>query len=237
MKFFKVIIYLTISCLCSTSMAETLTPEQVLQKVIDHYPSINIAAMEFERARQPIKVANSQLGWQLDARAGIERGVSLFGTASDSLSLGAGVSRMLDSGSSIAFDGAVRREDSETVFSPTFPNPATTSNIGLSYRQPLAKNTTHSSFQASRISAKLDLETSMAETDEMYDQLALKVIDLYFSAAVLLAKTNNIDQSIKRAKRLQSYINNKTSLGVSEQKDILQVNAQLDSLIAEKRNL
>ncbi|MES0326657.1 MAG: TolC family protein [Gammaproteobacteria bacterium] len=237
MKFFKVIIYVTISGLCSTSMAETLTPEQVLQKVIDHYPSINIAAIEIERARQSIKVANSQLGWQLDAQAGIERGVSLFGTASDSLSLGAGVSRMLDSGSSIAFDGAVRREDSETVFSPTFPNPATTSNIGLSYRQPLAKNTAHSSFQASRISAKLDLETSMAETDEMYDQLALKVIDLYFSAAVLLAKTNNIDQSIKRAKRLQSYINNKTSLGVSEQKDILQVNAQLDSLIAEKRNL
>lgn len=237
MKFFKLIIYAVITCQSSISIAETLTAEQVLQKVIDHYPSINIAAIETERARQSIKVANSQLAWQLGAQAGLERGVSLFGTASDSVSVGASMSRQLESGSVIALDAGVRREDSETVLIPSMPNPATSSNIGLSYHQPLAKNTAYSSLQASRISAKIDLEATKAETDEMYDQLALKVIDLYFSAATLLARIDNIDESIKRAKRLQSYINNKTSLGVSEEKDILQVNAQLNALIAEKRNL
>lgn len=55
----------------STSLAAALAPEQVLQKVIDHYPSIDIAAIEIERARQSIKVAESQLGWQLQAQAGI----------------------------------------------------------------------------------------------------------------------------------------------------------------------
>ncbi|MCW8830821.1 MAG: hypothetical protein OQK32_04775, partial [Gammaproteobacteria bacterium] len=69
------------------------------------------------------------------------------------------------------------------------------------------------------------------------DQLASSVIDLYFSAAVQRANMSNIDQSIERTKRLQHYINNKTSLGVSEEKDILQVNAQLDLLVAEKKNL
>ncbi|MDH5613396.1 MAG: TolC family protein, partial [Gammaproteobacteria bacterium] len=225
------------SGLCSASMAETLTPEQVLQKVIDHYPSINIAAIEIERARQSIKVANSQLGWQLDAQAGLERAVGLFGTPSDSLSLGAGMSRMLESGSSLAFDAGVRREDSETVFSPAIPNPATSTNFGVSYRQPLAQNTALSTLQESRTVAELDLEASMAESDELYDQLASKVIDLYFSASVMLAKIANIDQSIERAKRLQHYINNKTSLGMSEEKDILQVNAQLDALLAEKKNM
>lgn len=226
-----------LSCLCGVAYAETLTPEQVMQRVFDHYPSINIAAIEIERARQTIKVVNNQLGWQLSAQAGFERGIGLFGTASDTVSMGAGLSRMLDSGSNITIDGGVRHEDSETVFSPAIPNPATSSNIGVSYRQSLGRNTAHSVFQASKISAKLDVELALAKTDEMYDQLALKVIDLYFSAAGLLAKIDNIDQSIKRSKRLQDYIKNKTSLGVTEQKDILQVNAQLNSLIAEKSNL
>ena len=218
-------------------MAETLTPEQVLQKVIDHYPSISVAAIEIERARQSIKVANSQIGWQLDAQAGIERAVGLFGTPSDTLALGAGMSRLLDSGSSIAFEGGIRREDSETVLSPAMANPATSTNFGLSYRQPLAQNKAYTTFQESRTSAELDLEATMAERDDLYDQLALRVIDLYFSASVLLARIDNVDQSIERAKRLQHYINNKTSLGVSEEKDILQVNAQLNALIAEKKNM
>lgn len=237
MNLYKLFIYIVISSFCTTSVAETLTPEQVLQKVIDHYPSVNVAAIEIERARQSIKVANSMVGWQLDAHAGAERAVGLLGTPSDSMVLGAGMSRMLDSGSRLAFEGGVRREDSESVLSPAMANPATSTNFGVSYRQPLAQNTAYTAFQESKISAELDLEAAMAERDELYDQLALRVIDLYFSTSVLQARIDNVDQSIARAKRLQSYIKNKTSLGVSEEKDILQVNAQLDALIAEKKNM
>ncbi|MCK5002738.1 MAG: TolC family protein [Gammaproteobacteria bacterium] len=237
MKIVKTLLYITVTGLCTTAMAETLTPDQVLQKVIDHYPSINTAAIEIERARQSIKVANSQLGWKLEAQAGVERGVNLLGTASDIVSVGAGISRMLDSGSSLTFDGGVRREDSETILSPAIPNPATSSNFGVSYRQSLAKNTAYSLFEESRTSAKLDLESSLAEREELYDQLANQVMELYFSAATLLARVGNVEQSINRAKRLQSYINNKTSLGISEEKDVLQVDAQLDSLKAENKNL
>lgn len=240
MKLIKIFLYITVitvTGLSTSAIAETLTPEQVLQKVIDHYPSITTAAIEIERARHSMKVAESQLGWQLEAQAGIERGVGALGTSSDTVSLAAAMSRMLDSGSSLSFDTGVRHEDSETVFSPAIPNPATSTNFGISYRQPLAKNTAYSSFQESKVSAKLDLESSKAERDELYDQLALNVIDLYFSAAALLAKINNVEQSIDRSKRLQHYIKNKTTLGVSEEKDILQVNAQLDLLLAEKSNL
>lgn len=237
MKFIKILLVAATAVLCSPSLAEILAPEQVLQKVIDHYPSASIAAIEIERARQSIKVADSQLGWQLLAQAGVERGVGLFGTTSDNLSLGGGVSRILDSGSSLALEAAVRREDSETVFGPTIPNPATSSTFGVSYRQPLSQNTAYRTYQESRTSAKLDLESAKAESDESYDQLALQVIDLYFSAAVLQARIENAEESIVRTRRLQDYINSKTSLGISEEKDILQVNAQLDSLLAERKNM
>ena len=237
MTFIKIVIPIMVACLCFSSQAETLTPEKVLQKVIDHYPSVNIAAIEIERARQSLSVANSRLGWQLEAQAGIERGVSIFGTASDTLSLGGGVSRLLESGSSFTVDGRIRREDSDSVISPGIPNPATTSNLGVSLRQSLGQNKSLSSLESERTAAKIDLQSTLAERDEVYDQLALEVINLYFSAAVLLARIDNIDQSIVRAKRLQLYINNRTSLGVSEEKDILQVNAQLDSLVSEKKSL
>lgn len=236
-KVFKLVAYVTISGLCTTAMAETLTPEQVLQKVIDHYPSVNIAAIEIERARQSMQVANSQLGWQVDAQAGVERSVGLFGTTSDSLALGAGMSRSLESGSSIAIEGGIRREDSEIVFSPTIPNPATATNFGVSYRQPLAKNPTQTEFQHAITAAQQDLESALAERNELYDQLALRVIDLYFSASVTRARIYNINQSIERTKRLQSFINSRTSLGVSEEKDILQVDAQLAAQRAEKNNM
>ena len=233
----KTLFYMLVASLCTSVSADTFTPEQMLQRVIDHYPSIKTAAIQIERARQSIKVANSQLAWQLGAQAGIERGVGLFGTTSDTVALAAGVSRMLDSGSSLSFDAGVKYEDSETVFSPSIPNPATATNFGISYRQPLAKNQVYSSFQQSKDAANQELESSKAERDELYDQLASNVIDLYFSAAVLLSKIKNVEQSIERAKRLQRHINNKTTLGVTEEKDILQVNAQLDLLLAEKSNL
>ena len=237
MTFIKILIPIMVGCLCFSSQAETLTPEKVLQKVMDHYPSVNIAAIEIERARQSSNIVNSRLGWQLEAQAGIQRGVGIFGTASDTVSLGAGMSRLLNSGSSINFDGLVTREDSENVLSSAMPNPAVSSSLAVSYRKSLGRNSLYSSLLGDKTSAKIDLDSALSERDEIYDQLALNVIDLYFSAAVLVARINNIDQSIVRAKRLQAYINNKTSLGVTEKKDVLQVNAQLHSLISEKKNL
>lgn len=233
----RLITCVAISALSTASMAEELTPEQVLQKVIDHYPSITIAAIEIERARQSMQVANSQLGWQLDAQAGIERSAGLFGTTSDNMSVAAGMSRALESGSNVAFEGGVRREDNELVFSPTIPNPATVSNFGVSYRRPLAQNLTQTEFQHAITAAEQDLESAMAERDEQYDQLALRVIELYFSASATRARMYNINQAIERTKRLRDFISSRTSLGIAEEKDILQVDAQLASQLAEKSTM
>ncbi|MDA3868752.1 MAG: hypothetical protein PF589_02115, partial [Gammaproteobacteria bacterium] len=47
----------------------------------------------------------------------------------------------------------------------------------------------------------------------------------------------NINQSIDRTKRLRDFINSKTTLGIAEEKDILQVDAQLASQLAEKSTM
>ena len=52
------------------AQAEQLEFEQVLQKVIDHYPSVKSAALQLERARQENIKAESQLSWQLNGNAG-----------------------------------------------------------------------------------------------------------------------------------------------------------------------
>ncbi|MDH3343369.1 MAG: hypothetical protein OEM07_06575, partial [Gammaproteobacteria bacterium] len=89
MKIINILLFAVVSVVSTTAMADMLSPEQVIQRVLDHYPSIKTAAIEIERARQSIKVVNSQLSWQLDAQAGVERGVSALGTGNDSLSAAA----------------------------------------------------------------------------------------------------------------------------------------------------
>ena len=69
------------------AQAKQLEFEQVLQKVIDHYPSVKSAALQLEKASQEKIKAESQLSWQLNGNAGFTRSTSLFGTANDRLNV------------------------------------------------------------------------------------------------------------------------------------------------------
>ena len=109
--------------LTAPAYSQVLTLEQVLQRVIDHYPSIKIASIQVEKAKQESIKIDSQLAWQLGAQAGISRNVSLFGIASDKLDASGSLSHQLESGSSISLDASLSYEDSETSFSPAFPQP------------------------------------------------------------------------------------------------------------------
>jgi len=213
--------------------AEEMTLVQVLQRVVDHYPSLKTAAIQVERARQTSKTVDSQLGWQLAAQAGAQRDSTLFGTPTDVIDVGGSLSRTLESGSTVSIDASARREDSEGVFSPVIPNPSTTTSVALTYRQPLAKGSDNPRYAEGLAAAKAEVAASRAESETLYDQIASQVIDLYVSAAIIKARMHNKKRAITRARRLQNFINDRASLGVSEDKDILQVNAQISSLQAE----
>ena len=216
-----------------TASAEEMTLVQVLQRVVDHYPSLKTAAIQVERARQTSKTIDSQLGWQLAAQAGAQRDSTLFGTPTDVIDVGGRLSRTLESGSILSFEASARREDSEGVFSPVIPNPSTTTNVDITYRKPLAKGSDNPLYTEGLAAAKAEVAASRAESETLYDQIASQVIDLYISAATIKARMHNKERAITRAKRLQNFINDRASLGISEDKDILQVNAQISSLQAE----
>ncbi len=140
MKMKKLITTALVSCSLlwcfGVAHAERLSLEQVIQKVVDHYPSIKTAAMQLEQARQENKRIESQLGWQLSAQAGVRHELSLIGSPVDTLQLGGGLSRLLESGDSMSLNAAVAHDDADTAFA-TLPNPSTSTSIDFNYRMPL----------------------------------------------------------------------------------------------------
>jgi outer membrane protein TolC len=233
MNQFKIILLFAGMVFAASLSAQEMSLEQVLQRVIDHYPSLKTAAIQVERARQSSRKIDSQLGWQLGAQVGIKRDVTLFGTPTDVIDVGGALSRTLGSGSTLSIEAGARREDSEGVFSPIIPNPATSTSVDITYRKPLARGSDNPLYIEGLTAAKAEVAAAMAESETLYDLIASQVIDLYVSAATVQAKINNNKMSIVRTRRLQNFIKDRASLGVSEDIDILQVDAQLASLHAK----
>ena len=236
-KIIQPLLLINVLTLISPVSAETLTANQVLQKVVNHYPSLKTAALQVRRAQQENAKVQSQLGWQLAAQGGVSHDTTLFGTGSDKLDVSGSLSRQLDSGANLSFGAGLAREDADTVLSPQSPNPSTTSSIDITYRQPLEKGAGNPGYEQGLLRAEASVLVAKAEKSNLYDQIAGQVYDIYYSAASTQARIENLKQGIKRTQRLYDYIEDRASLGVSEDKDLLQVVAQLRSREAELKGL
>ena len=212
--------------------AASMDLQQVLQSVIDNYPSVETALLQVKQARLNSGKIQSQLGWQLQGQAGIRRDVSLFGTARDVLSLDGGWRRQFESGGSVGIDASVSRSEDEDSFLGV-PNPTTSTSLELSYRQPLAKGADNPVYAESALQAKLDVSLAKAQKSALYDQLAEQIIQLYIDVAAIQIQHSNTEQTIARSLRRQDYLKNRSELGVAEQADLLQVDAQLKSQRAQ----
>ncbi|MCW8955803.1 MAG: TolC family protein [Gammaproteobacteria bacterium] len=219
------------------AQAEKLSLQQVLQQVMDHYPSLKVAAIQLERARQESIKVESQLGWQLGSQAAFTRDISLFGIPSDKLSLSGNLNKQLTSGDSISVTAAISQDDAESSFISTLPNPATNTSLDLNYRMPLAKGSDNPAYAQGLEQAAAGIVLAEAQKQTQYDQMASQLIELYLAAAGTRARLENVQQAIQRTRRLQAYIKDRFSLGVAEEQDLLQVEAQLRSSEAEYRSL
>jgi len=217
--------------------AEKLSMQQVLQRVMDHYPSIKSAALQVQKAREENIKAESQLFWLLNANAGFARQTSLFGTASDRYSMGAALNRNLDNGGLLGFNANLAKEDAEDTFGPTVPNPSTKTRFDVNYRHRLQKGADNPQYAESKVAAKAGEQLAQSDELVLYDSLANQVIELYLSAATTRARINSIDKTIERGLRLKKYIDDEFKLGLSEEKDVLQVNARLSINEADKKSL
>ena len=234
--FFKISLA-CLSLLLSTASAENLSLQQVLQRVVDHYPSIKSAALQVQKASQENIKVESQLSWLLKSNAGYARETSLFGTATDRYNLGAGVNRSLDNGGILGLNASISREDATDTFGPTIPNPATKTRVDVNYRHKFEKGAGNPLYAEGLETAQAGELIALSDKLSLYDQLASQVIELYLATATTQARINSIDKTIDRALRLKKYIEDEFKLGLSEEKDVLQVNARLRINEADKKSL
>lgn len=201
--------------------------EQVLQAVIDNYPSVQSASLQVEKARQNLVQVESQLGWMLSGSGGIAKDVSFFGSGVKRVQAGGSLSRKLESGSSLSFSGNISYEDSEVPLSGSLPDPVTSTALDVQFRKPLEKGAENLDYELGLKNAELSVLLAQSDRQALYDQLAANVIDLYLAAIITRIRIDNIRQGIARTDTLQKFIQGRLTLGIAETKDQLQISAQL----------
>lgn len=219
--------------IAETVNKNTLTIYQVMQRVIDRYPSLKISEMEIAQAAEQRQQVESSLGWILNSSAGITHDLTGLGTPSDSLDVNGSIARQLKSGATLSLSGGYRYEDSSLTFSPLLPNPAHTTKLDLSYRLPLSQGEGNPLYSEGVVSAEAGYELAKANQLLTRITLAEKVKDLFYASVSTDARLINAKQAVQRTKKLEVYINKNFKLGLSEEKDRLQVRAQLRSKLAE----
>ena len=210
-----------------------ITIYQVMQRVLDRYPSLKISEMEVSQAAEQRQQVESSLGWILNSSAGIKHDLTGLGTPSDRLDITGSIGRQLKSGATLSLSGGYTYEDSSLTFSPSLPNPAHTTRLDLSYRLPLSQGQGNPQYTEGLISAEAGYALTKANQLLTRITLAEKVKDLFYSLLATRARLINAEQAVKRTRKLQNYINNNFKLGLAENKDQLQIKAQLDSKLAD----
>lgn len=206
---------------------------QVMQRVLDRYPLLKTSEMEVSQAAELKKQIESSLGWQLNSAAGVTHDLTALGTPSDRMDISSSVGRQLKSGSTISLSGAYRYEDSSLSINPAFPNPAHTTRLDLSYRLPLSQGEGNPSYNEGLTTAESSHKLALAKQLSTRISLAEQVKNIFYASAVTKARMDNAKLAVKRAKKLEQYIDKNVRLGLSEKKDKLQVVAQYNSKLSD----
>jgi outer membrane protein TolC len=216
-----------------TILENRLTIYQVMQRVIDRYPSLRISDLEVEQAEQQRQQVESRLGWILNSTGGVTHDLTALGAPSDRLDITGSIARQLEQGGTLSLNGGYRYEDSTLVFNPAFPNPAQTTRLDLSYRLPLLQGDNNPIYSENLISA--DEGFKLAKANKLLTRITLaeKVKNLFYSAALTHASLINANEAVQRTRKLEEFINKNVTLGLAEEKDKLQIRAQLHSKLAE----
>lgn len=236
-KAIQQLLILSLIAISFNGYGQVLSLEQVLQKVVDHYPSIKSAAFQVARAQQENIKVETQLSWLLRSNVGYNRDTTYFGTATDKYNAGGSLNRNLDNGGSLGFNASLYRENAADAFGPTFPNPYNKLRFDVNYRHKFEKGANNPKYKEGLESAHISKIFALVDKLGLYDQLASQVIELYMSAATTQARISNIENTISRTHRLKNYIEEEFKLGLNEEKDILQVNARLSINRADKKSL
>ncbi len=221
----------------SAEKPDSLTYTQALQNVINTYPTLDIARLQVEQARQELDKVESTLGWALAAQGGLNHDVSLFGTPSDVADALASLDRTLRSGDRVGVSGSYRYEDSTATISPLLPNPSEDVKLDLYYRMLFGQGRGNPRYAQGIIAAEAEVLLQQASELAVREQLARQTQDLFYAAASVRARLATAESAVDRAQRLKKYVSERLDIGLSEEKDILQSDAQLQSRLSDLRTL
>jgi len=205
---------------------------QLLQQVLDYYPSLESAALQVRQAQQSATLIESRLGWQLGAQAGVSKDLSLFGSPVTTMTVAGQLDRQLADGDSMSISARLNRDDADETL-PTLPNPSLGSSLELQYRKPLQLGKDNVTLQSDLQQAESTVLRLQAGQRLTYDQIAEQLIDLYASMLTTQQRIETTQQTIQRSQRLHQFILNRVDFGIAEDKDRLQTDAQLSSLRAQ----
>lgn len=225
--------------LCQTMTApifaqqNDMTIYQVMQRVIDRYPTLKMSAFEVEQAAEQKLQIESNLGWALNSSAGVKHDLSGFGVPSDRMDINASVSRQLQSGGALSLSGGYSYEDSSLSFSPLLPNPVHATKLDLNYRLPLSQGEGNPAYIEGLVSAEASHQIARAAQLQLKISLAEQVKNIFYAAATTNARLDTAKEAVERTRKLEDYINKNFRLGLAEEQDRLQIKAQLQSKLAE----
>lgn len=217
--------------------AEALDLDQAARRVLATYPTLQAAQVQLERARRENARVESQLGWALGAQAGVARDLSIIGSPTDRADASANLQRRLESGSSVGIEAGYSHEDSNPAFSPVIPNPLSTTRLDLSYRQPWGRGSDNPEYRQGLVSAAAAVDLAESELRARRDQVLAELGELFYAAALTAARLRQAKAAVDRAERLRAYVQGRLRLGLSEDKDILQAEAQLNLRRADAESL
>ena len=239
-KGYFVSVLLVIMVLIETSIADINSKKytdinfyQLVERVLEVYPTLKVAEMEIEQAVQEKRQIESSLSWLLNGTVGLTHDLTGIGTPSDRFDINSSINRQLESGATVSLSAGYRYEDSAFAFSPSFPNPANTTSIDLSYRLPLSQGYGNPAYNEGVATADASYKLAKANLSLVRISLMQQAKDIFYTFTLIEKRKKNAIQAINRTKKLSQYINKNMTLGLSEKKDQLQVKAQLDSAIAQ----
>lgn len=220
----------TILAAPGSANAESFTLHQTIRHVMETYPTVEIANLQARRATQDIIRAKATLTWYLGAQAGAGHDVQ-FGVPADSANLSADLSRQLASGGSVGLGGSYSYDDFSTTVFP--PNPRNYSRVDATYRKPLGQGAGNPLYNEGLKSAQANERIARANEQGVRDSLATQTFELFYLAALTQARMATAQDAINRAQQLKSVVRRNARMGLSEEKDLLQAEAQLQARIAD----
>lgn len=211
-----------------------LTAEDVINRMLDQYPSVKVAQIEIERSRQEFARIESQLGWVLSAQSGVSRDVNGFDIPGKHFEASAQIGRVYQSGSRVDISGQYTYDDSDATAIPGLANPSERTRLDLNYRIPVGQGSDNPAFAAGLDTADANLRIAMASQQKQIDALVRQIMNLYFDAMTSYARIQDATLGIERTRRLLSYVRKNQKLGLAEPKDVLNIRALLTGKISER---